>query len=337
MRTAFVLVFFLSCLAARAQNCPNVLVLRGAAKSKHFTSVLLNSRGAYQSDQSQPELPATAWTCNSVGVPKCYTRALFRFDLKALPKNAVVTSAKLHLFAKKNNLNGHTGTPMYGDNNTCVIQRVTSTWKASSIGWNNQPYVSGEGIKVLKKTNYQAKNFVVDITDFARRWVRDPSSNYGMLLRLQNEQQMNSMIFESGKGAPSRQPMLEICYTLQGSTVKDSLPLDIPPVPPVVFPLASSENPIVISNLKGLRLQSGVHLEWSVAHSSDSLFVDVERSDDSLNFKKIEVPVKRTKGKNEYTATDANAILHNKYYYRLKVFTRRSKVQYSRVIAVKGL
>lgn len=166
-------------------------------------------------DTTQPELVAAAWTCNGQGFPTCNSRGVFRYDLSEIPVNAVVTSAKLHLYAKTNNLNGNPGNPTFGNNNTVLLQKVVSPWALSTITWNNQPSVTTAQQVYLPQSTSTAQNYIVDVKDVVQDWVIDPSTNYGWLFRLQTESFYNSMIFHSGSTADTTlQPKLEVCYYL---------------------------------------------------------------------------------------------------------------------------
>ncbi|WP_207515596.1 DNRLRE domain-containing protein [Longitalea luteola] len=191
------------------------MTIRGNRTNGRFKQLLLDSKGSYQSDTSQPEIVAAAWTCASGGYNTCNFRGLFRYDVSSVPANAVITSAKLYLYAKTNAINGYYGTPMYGNANTALLQKVTSGWTVANTGWLNQPAATATNQKTLPQSTSAVQNYVVDVTDFVQSWVNQPATNYGMLLRLQNESYYNSMIFNSGQATDTAlQPLLEICYQL---------------------------------------------------------------------------------------------------------------------------
>ena len=190
------------------------LELRGNRTSGQFRQLFLDSNAPYAADTTQPEMGAAAWTCNSAGRPICNFRSLFRYELSELPTNAKITSARLVLYAKLNNINGNVGSPTFGDNNTVLLQRVTAPWKMMGTGWKNQPPVTTQRQKVLPQTTRPAQNFSINVTDFVQAWVQDPNQNYGMLLRMQTEEYYNSMIFNSGQAPQNLQPRLEITYEI---------------------------------------------------------------------------------------------------------------------------
>ena len=203
--------------------CTNSLVIKGNPYSGTFKQLFLDSNAPYETDTTQPEMGAAAWTCNAGGYPTCNFRSLFRYDVSSIPANAVITNAKLYLYAKTNNINGYYGSPTYGAANTSLLQKVAVKWNVAGTGWANQPATTTTNQKTLAQSTSAAQNYVVDITDFVQSWVNKPDSNYGMLLRLQAEQYYNSMIFNSGQAPDSLRPRLEICYSL---TAPDSCKAD---------------------------------------------------------------------------------------------------------------
>ncbi|OQP57970.1 DNRLRE domain-containing protein [Niastella populi] len=210
----FYLLIALTSIFINGFSQTSCVTIRGNAKSGKFKQLLLDTKGPYQSDTSQPEIVAAAWTCASGGYSTCNFRGLFWYDVSSVPANATVVSAKLHLFAKTNAINGYYGSPTYGSANTALLQKVTTSWTVANTGWLNQPAATTTNQKTLPQSTSQAQNYVVDVTDFVQSWVGQPNTNYGMLLRLQNESYYNSMIFNSGQATDSTlQPRLEICYT----------------------------------------------------------------------------------------------------------------------------
>jgi hypothetical protein len=192
--------------------CNTTIVIKGSRATGNFKHLLLDHRYATQADTSQIEMAAAAWTCNNQGSPTCNLRSLFRFELGNIPSNANITSARLYLYAKTNNINGYYGNPTYGANNTALLQKVTGSWTTAGTGWGNQPAVTADRQKVLSQSTLPAQNYVIDVSDFVQGWVKHPETNNGMLLRLQAEQYYNSMVFNCGQAPDSLQPRLEICY-----------------------------------------------------------------------------------------------------------------------------
>src|SRR5207249_11185620 len=109
MRNYFFLLLFFLPFISYSQTDTTCITIKGDTTSGLFKQILLNSRGDYESDTTEVEIPAAAWTCNALGSPTCFTRGLFKYDVSAVPSNSLITSAKLYLYAKTNNINGNQG------------------------------------------------------------------------------------------------------------------------------------------------------------------------------------------------------------------------------------
>jgi hypothetical protein len=199
--------------AVEEVGCNTCISIKGNRTNNQFKQVTIATNNP-SSDSTQTEIPASAWTCNATGSPTCDTRALIRYDVSSLPANAIINSARLHLYAKTNSTNGQTGNPTFGSANTSLLQRITTAWQQAGMSWSTQPSTTTVNQKVLPQSTNTSQNYVVDLTDFVRYWVNRPDSNFGMLFRLQNEVYYNSMIFNSGQAPEDLQPTLDICYSL---------------------------------------------------------------------------------------------------------------------------
>src|SRR5687767_8433532 len=106
-------VYLFLCLIAFCINgfsqTTHCTTIRGDRTSGKFSQLWLDSNAPYVCDTSQPEMGAAAWTCNAGGYSTCNFRSAFRYDVSHVPANAIITSAKLYVYAKTNNINGYTG------------------------------------------------------------------------------------------------------------------------------------------------------------------------------------------------------------------------------------
>lgn len=204
-------LFFMATVVSQSTNC---IQLKGSNTSGKYKAVNLDSRNIGAGDSSQTEIVSAAWTCNAMGSPICNFRNLIWYDVSEVPTTAIITSAKLYLYAKTNALNGNPGNPTFGSDNQSFLQKVTGTWAPGVTGWNNQPSVTTASQKLLPQSTSTRQNYVIDVTDFVQDWVSTPNNNNGVLLRLVTEQYYNSMIFNSGQAPDSLKPTLEICYTV---------------------------------------------------------------------------------------------------------------------------
>jgi hypothetical protein len=166
------------------------------------------------------ELNAVAWT--SGGNPS-NLRGLIKFDLSSIPANAVITSAKISLYAVTTTpLNGNLVDPMSGDN-ASYLQRVTADWSPTTVTWNNQPTATTANQVTLATSTSVNQNYTnVDVTLL----IQDmrTNGNYGFLLRAINETAFRSMTFASSNHSNAAiRPKLEVCYNIVASTSRNEL------------------------------------------------------------------------------------------------------------------
>jgi hypothetical protein len=157
------------------------------------------------------ELGATTWTHGGIVVGQ---RGVFKFDLASVPVSATIISAKLSLYSNPTPLNGNLIEPNAGSNNAMLIQRVTSTWTASTVKWNNQPSTTTTNQILIPHTNQAMLDLIdVDVKDLVQAMVSG-NANHGFLIKLQNETIYNSRIFCSSFHSNSnKHPKLIIQYS----------------------------------------------------------------------------------------------------------------------------
>lgn len=156
---------------------------------------------------NSPFFGASAW----MGTVNAYKgRTLFKFALSQIPSNATITNATLQLFAA---WPWHTGF----DSNACYIRKVTSAWDDSTATWATMWNASDltDQVSVPASTNYN-DNYVINVTNLVQTLVSNPTTNYGMMLLLQNETPPpnRALDFASSENADStKRPLLTVSYT----------------------------------------------------------------------------------------------------------------------------
>ena len=124
-------------------------------------------------------------------------RALFRFDLSAVPAGATIQSATLHLRAVKTS------------KQTIYLHRVLDPWTEKGATWNN----IGESFDATPTTSFVApkkkKYVAVDITDLVQAWVRGDVPNYGFMLIAEPSKESK---FNTREAGSRKHPYLEITY-----------------------------------------------------------------------------------------------------------------------------
>jgi len=172
-----------------------------------------NSSGLDQSTVTSHEIGAAEWTYNgaSIGI-----RAALKFDLSTIPSNATITSAKLTLYSNPNALNGDHVNPNSGTANAMFIQRITASWDPAAVDWIHQPSATNNDQVSIPSTTLPTLDLVdIDVTKLVGEMVNN-NSNYGFLIRLQNEILYNSRIFCSSKYPDAtKHPKLVVVYQLK--------------------------------------------------------------------------------------------------------------------------
>lgn len=284
-------------------------------KTNKLSTVLINNNYPNYGFSHPAEITSIAWTNNAEGFSVFNNRTLMRYDVSDVPANATINSARLYLYAKKNPLNGNKVDPMFGSNNVSLLQNITSKWDTTGVatGWNNQPSISSTTQKVLAKSTSTTQDYVVDITDFAQRWINKPDSNFGMLLRLQTEIAYNSMIFEGDAAAAfEMQPRLEICYS-NNSTL-----------------------PLTLIDFNGAYISAGVSLIWNTFNEQNALTTEIQYSTNGSGFTGIGiVKAKNTPGNNKYMFYHKDIPENaSKLFYRLKLVNADGSFLLSNIIVL---
>jgi len=132
---------------------------------------------------------------------------LVRFDLSALPANAVIDSAVMELYL------------VYaaGENPKSLgIYRVTSAWSESTVTWNTFPTADPWGLTFsVDSVTYQYKSRA--ITGWASYWQNNPTQNHGVFIRGSGETTYFERTFES-KDHMENRPRLVVNYHIPTPT-----------------------------------------------------------------------------------------------------------------------
>ncbi len=187
-------------------NTPGSITL--TANSTNSSAIEYIGPAIDESNGTTQELGAEAWTISGTTV---FVRSVFRFDLSGLPA-LPVKSAQLTLYSNPTPFTANLSTPNYGTGNAMYIQRVNSSWNASTPSWATQPTVDPTGEISIPQTNASTLDLTnVDVTTLVNNMISE--GNYGFMIRLQNEAIYNSRIFCSGNYSDaSKHPTLVINY-----------------------------------------------------------------------------------------------------------------------------
>ncbi len=174
--------------------------------------------GAYVSDfyptgnfPGYSDLTGISWT--ELGTPYV-GRSYFKFDLSAIPANAVVASAYLSLFANPSPTQPAHST--LGGANNGLLQVVTDPWSGNTITWTNKPGTTAAGeVPLAASLTPQDDYLNMDVTQITAQMVNNPSTNHGFMLRLETETNYRSLNFASISCTDTtKKPRLVICYSI---------------------------------------------------------------------------------------------------------------------------
>ena len=121
-------------------------------------------------------------------------RGLVRFDLSAIPSEAVVISADLVLYAEAGSASKQ-----------IQALRLTGSWTEIGVTWNNQP---GSAPPLAVRTvDAEAGATTWNVVQTVQDWVSDAQTNHGFLLRAADEAENGYRNFRSREGALGAPPM----------------------------------------------------------------------------------------------------------------------------------
>ncbi len=133
---------------------------------------------------------------------------VIRFDLGALPKEAVIASASLELFCTQ--LRG-----IDNKTNQFTYERIIEPWDAAKVTANTRPKTSSDDIVAVDFPSAAMKPFKVDITAFARGWHQGTFPNYGILARAKSAsaaETLNASFVNSTNERQVFRPKLIVAY-----------------------------------------------------------------------------------------------------------------------------
>jgi hypothetical protein len=202
------------------ENGANKVVLRPGPRDGQDVYVDKLSNFPSGNQNSVHELPINTWTNGGLPVN---TRSFIRFeDLKLIPANATIISAKLFLFGMSSSLNSPQGNSYYpsspyeqfGDNSCWIQQVVGANWDESTLTYDNQPASTTTDEAALSASTSQWNyNAVADVTKIVRKMVANPSNNFGFAIKLQTEAIYRSVVFASSETSiRSERPKLVVVY-----------------------------------------------------------------------------------------------------------------------------
>jgi hypothetical protein len=152
-----------------------------------------------------------AWTYN---LDSFIIRTYLKFDLSSFPQNAGVISACLNMFNPHDTILDHThsDSEIFGSN-AFYIRRVNGPWNSRTITWNNQPEFIDKDKVYSKASQLIDQDYSIDVTEMVKEMIKNPESNYGFMIMLENESYYRKICFASLENPDTNlRPRLEINY-----------------------------------------------------------------------------------------------------------------------------
>lgn len=144
-----------------------------------------------------PENLISAWTYSKLGLPAGACRSLIEFDLTDVPSNAKVKSAKLMLFFRVGTRNCDGKHTQRTGSNEGEMYLITEDWDEHKVMWPNRPAVDAGFKQYIPASTSGTQDYTIDVLKFVQKWVKDPSSNHGVMMRMINESPYRGLIFAS--------------------------------------------------------------------------------------------------------------------------------------------
>lgn len=198
-----ILVSILSGLVSNSQNIETIQIRPGPENGID---------AEVRTDMNYPiwyddDFIANAWTVS--GNP-FLQRSLIKFDLTSIPQGSEIVSARLSLYC--NTSSGHH--QLHAGLNSSYLLRITSEWDQYSVVWNNQPETTMDDAVVLPQSSNQTQDYPdIDVTSHVLYFYNHPQLNYGLLLKLVDEDLYSALVFASSNHLDSsKRPLLEVDY-----------------------------------------------------------------------------------------------------------------------------
>lgn len=189
-------------------NCTDTLSL---SPNNNPNEAYFSSYSPTQNTSGISQLTIAGWTAGGIGYA---WRALIKFDLSSIPQNAIIKGAKISLYSTPTPYQGNGVDAQYGSANAGYIQRIVSNWNGSTVNWNTQPSTDAtHQVTIPQSSSSFEDNLNLDVTELIKDILAN--SNYGFLIRLQNEVPYNTRQYASSFHAdPTKHPKLIVYYEL---------------------------------------------------------------------------------------------------------------------------
>lgn len=116
-------------------------------------------------------------------------RSLLKFEMKSIPSKALISSANLRLYVKRND---------YPDTSKTVdLFRLTDRFHEDKIRWKTQPELDPTLEAFVEVSSETGVYIQWDITSLIQRWRSKECKNRGIMLKVRDESQRSLLAFDS--------------------------------------------------------------------------------------------------------------------------------------------
>ncbi|MDF2380757.1 DNRLRE domain-containing protein [Nostoc ellipsosporum NOK] len=157
------------------------------------------------------DLPVMTWTTHG-DIFIC--REILKFDMSSIPSGATIVSANLHLYSYPTpTINGNLRDANHGDDNSMLVQQITSNWSIKNVTVNNMPSVDRDRQIVVPSTRQPRLDLDLNVREMVQSMIIG-NANYGFLLRMQSESPYKCRLFVSSYNSQYRDlhPKLVVVY-----------------------------------------------------------------------------------------------------------------------------
>lgn len=143
-------------------------------------------------------------------------RVLMKFEISGIPKNAVIKKATLKLYCSRND--------DLEQDNIFEIQTILEPWQSFTASYENQPRYEDKNSIRMKAEFSLCESIYTDVTDLVKKWYEHPETNYGILIRAENETDEESLLaFSSSRqGYREWRPCIELTLEIPEQTAKEN-------------------------------------------------------------------------------------------------------------------
>ncbi len=102
----------------------------------------------------------------------------------------------------------------------------------------------------------------------------------------------------------------------------------------IIFSTAQADEvPLTFTNIKGIKKDNGIQIDWATAHENGLKKYSIERSVNGVNYNTIDSLPAMDQSENNYTWTDNNPS-ENLNYYRIQSISANGQAKYSDILKV---